>query len=105
MDLKNICTPAYLYFIISFVIISAIAAQNLGNTTKYNIGTFSIHVPNVLFIFIIKLIYVLVWTFILNFFCSKGYSGISWFLFLLPLILFFVLIGVMLITGWGFYYM
>jgi hypothetical protein len=35
---------------------------------------------------VVKTMFVLLWTWFLNFLCSKGYSGISWFLVLLPFI-------------------
>jgi len=38
-----------------------------------------------------KTIFVLVWTWFLNFLCSKGYGGISWFLVLLPFIFMIVI--------------
>lgn len=99
MKTPNLCAPAHLYFVISIIGLIIIAFQNLGNTTKYTIGSFSTLVPNTLFIFFIKLLYIAFWTWVLNYLCQVGYTSVSWFLFLIPFILFFVLIGVMLITG------
>jgi hypothetical protein len=99
MKTPSLCAPAHLYFVISIIGLIIIAFQNLGNTSKYTIGTFSTLVPNTLFIFFMKLLYIAFWTWVLNYLCQSGYSSISWFLFLIPFILFFVLIGVMLITG------
>jgi len=36
---------------------------------------------------ITKGIFIAAWTWFLNFLCSKGYKGISWFLVLLPFLL------------------
>jgi hypothetical protein len=44
---------------------------------------------------LVKAIFVLIWTWFLNFLCSKGYGGISWFLVLLP----FIMIIVVLVLG------
>jgi len=44
---------------------------------------------------LVKAIFVLIWTWFLNFLCSKGYGGISWFLVLLP----FIMIIVILVLG------
>jgi hypothetical protein len=35
---------------------------------------------------IVNLFFVILWTIFLNYLCSKGYSSVSWFLVLLPLI-------------------
>ena len=45
-----------------------------------------------------KAVFVLIWTWFLNFLCSKGYGGISWFLVLLP----FIFIIVIFIIGFEF---
>lgn len=97
--LQTLCTPAYLYFIISIIGLVIIAIQNLGNTNKYTIGSFSTVVPNTLFIFFLKLVYIAFWTWVLNYLCKMGYGSLSWFLFLIPFLMFFVLIGTMLVTG------
>jgi hypothetical protein len=98
VGLKNLCTPSYVYLVISMVALFVIAAQNIGNTDRYCVGYHSCNVSSTLFIFIIKLMYILFWTWVLNLICNAGYSGISWFLVLLPLIVFFLLIGLLIIS-------
>ena len=44
----------------------------------------------------VKLIFIFVWTFLLNLLCSKGYKNLSWFLVLLPyVIVLLIVIGVL----------
>jgi hypothetical protein len=43
-------------------------------------------------VFIVKLIYIFFWTWILNLMCKDGHSEISWFLVLLPFILYFLIL-------------
>lgn len=95
--LKNLCTPALLYLAISLVAIFVMALQNYTNDKVYCLGYYSCNVPSVYLIFIVKIIYVIFWTWILNLICRAGAPVISWLLVLLPLILFFVLIGLMLL--------
>ena len=38
-------------------------------------------------VFVVKLIWMVVWVYILNLLCSKGYTTVSWVLVLLPFIL------------------
>ena len=96
--LKELCTPALVYFSISIIALVMVLLQNLGNRNSYNIGSFSCRVPNTPLVFIVKLIYILFWTWVLNLICKDGYTGISWLLVLLPFILFFVIIGLLLIN-------
>ena len=96
--LKELCAPALVYFIISIVALLIVLLQNLGNRNSYNVGSFSCRVPNTTLVFIVKLIYILFWTWVLNLICKDGYSGISWLLVLLPFILFFVIIGLLLLN-------
>jgi hypothetical protein len=39
-----------------------------------------------LFLFSVQIIYILFWSWVLNFICKKGYSFVSWGLFLAPII-------------------
>jgi len=95
--LKNLCQPALLYLVISLVAIFVMALQNYTNEKVYCLGYYSCNVPSVYLIFIVKIIYVLFWTWVLNLICRSGAPIVSWLLVLFPLILFFVLVGVMLL--------
>jgi hypothetical protein len=95
--LKELCKPALIYFIISIVSLFFLLLQNLGDNNSYNVGTFSCRVPNTATIFIVKLVYVLFWTYVLNLICKDGHSGLSWLLLLFPFILLFVIIGIMML--------
>lgn len=96
--LKDLCTPAMVYFTISIIAVVIVLLQNLGNRNNYNVGNFSCSVPNTAFIFIIKLLYILFWTWILNLICKDGHTGISWLLVLLPFILLFVMMGILMLN-------
>jgi hypothetical protein len=95
--LKNLCQPALLYLVISLVAIFVMALQNYSNEKVYCLGYYSCNVPSVYLIFVVKLIYIIFWTWVLNLICRSGAPIVSWLLVLFPLILFFVLIGVMLL--------
>lgn len=95
--LGELCTPALVYFVISVIVLLVSILQNLGNNAKYNLGSYSCKVPSTIMVFIIKVIYILFWTWVLNLICKSGHKGISWLLVLLPFILMFVVIGLMMI--------
>jgi hypothetical protein len=97
-SLKELCTPASLYFVISMIALVLVLFQNLGNNHSYHVGSFSCRVPNTMVVFIVKLIYVLFWTYVLNLICKDGHVGVSWLLVLLPWLLLFVMIGLLMIN-------
>ena len=96
--LKELCTPASLYFVISMFCLIMVIIQNLGNTNSYNVGNFSCRVPNTFLIFVMKFIYIVFWTYILNLICKDGHVGLSWLMVLLPWVLLFVIIGLLMIN-------
>ena len=91
--LSQLCTPSYVYFIISVLAMVIAAFQNMGNNRKYTLGMFSCAVPSCVAVFVVKVVYILFWTWILNLMCKDGHSGIAWFLVLLPFVLLFVILG------------
>lgn len=98
VSLKRLCTPALVYIIISSIAILIMFFQNFGNRNIYCLGSYNCDVSNVSIIFIIKILYVLFWTWILSLICESGYKNVAWLLVLFPFILFFILIA-LLFTG------
>lgn len=95
--LKNLCSPAYVYLVISIIAIVIMGFQNYGNLNTYCLGSYSCDVSSTGLIFLIKVMYVLLWTWILNLICRAGAPGVAWFLVLLPFILSFILLGLLMI--------
>jgi hypothetical protein len=81
--LKDLCTPAFVYFVLSMIGIIFSIIQNMGNKHIYKLGMFTARVPSTILVFIVKIIYILFWTWILNLICKDGHKGIAWFLVLL----------------------
>ena len=96
--LRNLCTPSYVYLVISMISIFILFFQNIGNFDKYCIGNYSCNVTNTTLIFVIKILYVLFWTWILNLICRAGAPGIAWFLVLLPFIVLFILLAIFMLS-------
>jgi hypothetical protein len=97
--LRNLCTPSYVYLIISIIALLVMLFQNIGNANLYCLGSYSCVVTSTMLIFIIKVVYVLFWTWILNLICRAGAPGIAWFLVLLPFILMFILLSLLMVSG------
>ncbi len=72
MNFSNLCTPAYIYFIISLIYLIA------NSFTNFNIMNI-----------IINIIIIMIWSMLLNFLCNMGYSVISWLIIILPFFILF----------------
>lgn len=71
--MSEICAPAIVYLVLAILLIIGMIVKHCKAST-----------------IIVKAIFLILWTWFLNFLCNQGYSGISWFLVILP---FVVLIG------------
>lgn len=96
--LRDLCTPAVVYFALSIITLIVIATQNVGYTNIYCLGSYTCDVSNTGLIFLVKFVYIIFWTWILNLICRAGAPTLSWILVLLPYILLFVLLGLMMMS-------
>ena len=95
--LRNLCTPSHVYLVMSTIFLILSSMQNYGNINTYCLVDYSCSVPSTLLLYIIKAVYILFWTWILNLMCNAGASNIAWFLVLLPFILLFVILGTLIL--------
>ena len=75
----NLCTPAMVYLVLALI------GMVMSFYNKFGPGSIAI-----------KALYVVAWTWFLNFLCSKGYKTISWFLVVLPFLLMFGMIALIM---------
>ena len=94
--IKKLCSPAYVYLVISTIAIIVLMFQNGGNSDMYCMGSYECEVPSTALIFFLKFLYVAFWTFVLDSICKAGHKQFSWFLVIFPFILFFILLGLMI---------
>jgi hypothetical protein len=69
MKIKEICSPALLYLIISVISLLAAAANKLTLASL-----------------IVQAIFIIAWTWFLNWLCTSGHKDVAWFLVILPFI-------------------
>ena len=98
-DLRKLCTPSTIYFVISLIFLIVMGLSNLNDTNRLCLGDYSCYVGNNTIIFLLNAIYILFWTFILDLMCKSGYSSLSWFILLLPFILSFVFLALIMIKS------
>jgi len=97
IGIRNLCSPAQFYLFISIVAILIMWVQNYYNVDVYCLGNYTCS-ANTSLIFVIKVLYVLFWTWILNLVCDSGATYLAWFLVLFPYLLLFVLVLSLMIT-------
>lgn len=98
-EIKNLCTPAFVYLMLSVFSIIFLIFQNIDDPNTYCVGLYECDTDNIYILFILKIIYVIFWTFILNLLCNAGYKQFAWFLVVLPFLLIFVLIGLFMFNN------
>ena len=90
--IQSLCTPALIFFVISVFSLFVMIFDNLENTHSYCFGYVSCTVANTSTIFIVEILFLVFWTWVLNFICSRGYVNFAWFILLFPYILLFALL-------------
>lgn len=96
-NLKQLCTPSFIYFVLSLIGLIALGFQNLNGTDNtLCVGSYNCSVGNKLLVFVLNGIYILFWTFVLDLMCKAGYSELSWIVLLIPFLLFFLFLGMIL---------
>ena len=66
----KLCTPAFIYLVLSVIVLAVGVFSGISALT-----------------FIFKSALIILWTFLLNWLCSRGYAVLSWIILLLPVIL------------------
>lgn len=97
--IKKLCTPAYVYLVISVVSIIVLMIQNAGNETQFCLGSYDCQVESTAMVFLAQALYTVFWVFVLDSICKRGYKSVSWFLVLLPYVLFFIALGMLILSN------
>lgn len=95
---QNLCSPAYVYLVMSVISIVLMMLQNSSNNKMFCLGNYECNVESPGLIFSGQVVYTIFWVFLLNWICNKGYTNLSWFLVLLPLLLFFIALGMFVLS-------
>lgn len=90
--IQSLCTPAFIFFILSVVSLFVMLFDNIDNTHHYCFGNVSCNVANTSTIFIVEILFIVFWTWFLNAICSRGYVNVAWFILLFPYILLFAIL-------------
>lgn len=85
----NLCSPAQLYVVLAAIGYIALVVSNFSKPKEYRVGNKVVKLGhhNVVY-FVMKLLVILLWTYVLNKFCTWGWSPLSWVLVLFPFVFF-----------------
>jgi hypothetical protein len=89
---RSLCTPAFVFFVISIISVLVMMFENIQNTNTYCFGNVSCDVANTSMIFIVKILTIIAWTWLLDVLCGRGYEKLAWFILLFPYILFLIVV-------------
>jgi hypothetical protein len=95
-DLRKMCTPATLYFVISLFLLIMMGVSNLQDSEHLCVGDYTCYVGSNTMVFLLNAVYILFWTFLLDLMCKNGYTTLSWVVFLLPFIILFIVLALVL---------
>lgn len=97
--IDSLCTPSYVYLVISTVTIILLMIQNRGNTDVLCAGNFRCNVGSTSLLFLFNFSYIVFWTFVLDSICKAGHKSISWFIVIFPYVLSMVILGVYMLNN------
>lgn len=93
----SLCPPAIVYLAFSTFVMILFAVQNVGNTHAYCLGDNKCDVDNNSIVFVVQILYVLLFTFILNSICDVVSPSFSWILVIVGFLFFFISMGFFII--------
>ena len=98
---NKLCLQAKVYLGISFLSILALFVQNMDcGKHHYKCGSLGVDLNyDKWVIFAMKIVYVLVWTYLIDLLCKHNHSKFAWLFALMPLLGMFVLILLVIFEG------
>jgi len=94
VGLINLCTPAYVYLVLSIILLIVMFCQNMYNGVNvFCLGSQECNITDSTNIYLIKIILIIFWTWVLNIICKEVTPTISWLLILFPFVVFFIFMG------------
>lgn len=93
------CDPAKFYLVVSLLSVVLILVENIFDSNTYCIGPYSCTLDySNIFVFLVKIAYIVIWTIILDSLCKTKHKKLAWGLVLFPYILMFVFIALFIMN-------
>jgi len=103
----KLCAPAQIYLIVSIILLvlsyfglSAISQQlDIHQSSSPLLQSLNFtYQKDSRTSYVVQGVFIILWTWVLSYFCRKGYTSLSWFLVLLPWVLMFLAFFVYIIN-------
>ena len=85
------CKPTKIYLVLSIIVFIVLIFQNYGNLDYYCLGKLQCDAPDLTLIFVIKVLYIIFWSSVIQIFCDNQQVTIAWLFVLYPIILYVIL--------------
>ncbi len=93
----SLCPPATLYLVFSTIVLILFFVQNVGNTHSYCLGERECDAENKSIVLLIQMLYILLFTLILNTICDSVSPFFSWILVIIGILFFFISTGLFIV--------
>ena len=91
IGIVSLCPAAKIYLLISVIAMIVMSLNVFGTNHVFCIGSSTCESPiNVVSLYLLKILYVVFWTWVLNVICRKVSMGLALAIALVPFLLFFV---------------
>lgn len=87
----ELCTPAHLFLVVSLLLFFFLSYNDYYNINASCMASYHCNKPQKSIVYYLLVLFLIfVWTFVLNFQCSAGFTTLVWIEILLPLLLMFL---------------
>ena len=92
----KLCAPSKIYFFMAFILLFLSFVTDMKTKDKNKVCLGKLHCENKPLYYFMNVLFILVWTWVLNKLCNAGWNKLSWFLLLFPffmLVILFIMIS------------
>lgn len=87
----KLCAPSKIYFFMAIILLFLSFVNDMRSKDKDKVCLGKLKCDNKPLYYFLNVLFILVWTWLLNRLCSTGWVKLSWFLLLFPLIMLVIL--------------
>ena len=87
----KLCAPSKIYFFMAIILLFLSFVNDMKNKDKDKVCLGKLKCKNKPLYYFLNVLFILVWTWVLNKLCTAGWVKLSWFLLLFPFIMLVIL--------------